>query len=96
MHLHFLAALALPLIVAVAASPDEQIILPNPNILADNSIRVSMSPDLADLLTIHNEASIFYSYARETQMSKLFDDEHKATTLLVPTNSAVMALPRKP
>ncbi|KAI0640117.1 hypothetical protein C8Q77DRAFT_1046548 [Trametes polyzona] len=53
-------------------------------------------PSLADLLTIESSASIFYSYAREIELSKLFADAGAKTTLLVPTNKAVIALPRKP
>ncbi|KZT08768.1 uncharacterized protein LAESUDRAFT_757480 [Laetiporus sulphureus 93-53] len=53
-------------------------------------------PSLADLLTIEPAASIFYSYARETELSALFADESARLTLLVPTNKAVMALARKP
>ncbi|KAI0652554.1 hypothetical protein C8Q79DRAFT_897570 [Trametes meyenii] len=56
----------------------------------------SGKPSLADLLTIESSASIFYSYAREVELSKLFDDKSARTTLLVPTNKAVIALPRKP
>ncbi|EIM92422.1 uncharacterized protein STEHIDRAFT_117441 [Stereum hirsutum FP-91666 SS1] len=51
---------------------------------------------LSDLLTIEHSASIFFSYARETQLSQLFQDKDAGTTLLVPTNKAVMALARKP
>ncbi|KAI0082321.1 hypothetical protein K474DRAFT_1655704 [Panus rudis PR-1116 ss-1] len=53
-------------------------------------------PCLADLLTIDSSVSIFYSYAREVEISKRFEDRGKQSTLLVPTNKAVMALARKP
>ena len=53
-------------------------------------------PSLADLLTIEPSASIFYSYAREIELSRLFGDLNGNNTLLVPTNKAVMALSRKP
>ncbi|KAH8094737.1 hypothetical protein BXZ70DRAFT_1034260 [Cristinia sonorae] len=53
-------------------------------------------PSLADLLTIESSASIFYSYAREVELSKAFVDLNGQYTLLVPTNKAVMALARKP
>ncbi|KAI8990661.1 hypothetical protein BD414DRAFT_413217 [Trametes punicea] len=59
-------------------------------------VTFSGKPSLADLLTIESSASIFYSYARETELSKLFSDADARTTLLVPTNKAVIALPRKP
>ncbi|CCL98164.1 uncharacterized protein FIBRA_00158 [Fibroporia radiculosa] len=54
-------------------------------------------PTLADLLTIEPRASIFFSYARETAaLSTLFADVNGRSTVLVPTNRAVMALARKP
>ncbi|CAA7264938.1 unnamed protein product [Cyclocybe aegerita] len=53
-------------------------------------------PTLADLLTIEPSASIFYSYAREIELSQLFSDKDSKITLFVPTNKAVMALARKP
>ncbi|EIW64458.1 uncharacterized protein TRAVEDRAFT_109574 [Trametes versicolor FP-101664 SS1] len=59
-------------------------------------VTYSGKPSLADLLTIESSASIFYSYARETELSKLFADKNAKSTLLVPTNKAVIALPRKP
>ncbi|KAF9225143.1 hypothetical protein BS17DRAFT_778210 [Gyrodon lividus] len=53
-------------------------------------------PTLSDLLTIESSASIYFSYARETEFSKDFGAEHQQLTLLVPTNKAIMALGRKP
>ncbi len=53
-------------------------------------------PLLSDLLTIESSASIFYSYARELELSKMLEDENARLTVLVPTNKAVMALARKP
>jgi uncharacterized surface protein with fasciclin (FAS1) repeats len=53
-------------------------------------------PSLADLLTIESSASIFYTYARETELSSKLTDEHSRLTIFVPTNKAVMALARKP
>ncbi|KAL0579598.1 hypothetical protein V5O48_002370 [Marasmius crinis-equi] len=53
-------------------------------------------PTLADLLTIDPSTSIFYSYARELELSRLLNDESAGLTLLAPTNKAVMALARKP
>ncbi|KZT30975.1 hypothetical protein NEOLEDRAFT_1053619 [Neolentinus lepideus HHB14362 ss-1] len=57
---------------------------------------VQSQPRLADLLTIESSVSIFYSYAREVELSELFNEESARITLLVPTNKAVMALARKP
>ena len=56
----------------------------------------STQPTLADLLTIEHSASIFYSYARELELSSQFNDAEARNTLFVPTNRAVMALARKP
>lgn len=56
----------------------------------------SSRPTLADLLTLEPSASIFYSYARELEMSSMLSDGRLKLTLLVPTNKAVMALARKP
>lgn len=53
-------------------------------------------PTVADLLTIEPSASIFYSYARELELSTQFSDVEARNTLFVPTNKAVMALARKP
>jgi hypothetical protein len=57
---------------------------------------VSPKPTLADLLTIEPSASIFYSYARELELSARFADGSATYTLFVPTNKAIMALARKP
>lgn len=53
-------------------------------------------PTLADLLTIEPAASIFYSYARELELSERFADANTYSTVLAPSNKAVMALARKP
>ncbi|KAL1681547.1 hypothetical protein EV122DRAFT_287996 [Schizophyllum commune] len=53
-------------------------------------------PSLADLLTITPSVSIFYSYARELQLSAMFADPSRQLTLFAPTNKAVVSLPRKP
>lgn len=58
--------------------------------------QTNAKPTLADLLTIEPSASIFYTYARELELSKTFADTSPHLTLLVPTNKAVMALARKP
>ncbi|KAH7914547.1 hypothetical protein BJ138DRAFT_1079270 [Hygrophoropsis aurantiaca] len=57
----------------------------------------SSKPTLADLLTIEPSASIFYSYAREVEISSRFaQGQGEDLTVLVPTNKAIMALARKP
>ena len=53
-------------------------------------------PTLADLLTIEPSASIFYSYARELELSSAFSNPSTKLSLFVPTNKAIMALSRKP
>lgn len=95
MRMHLLSFLILPLLSL--ASVDEQTIIPVQ--LSDEEAYMPMTnaqPTLADLLTIESSASIFYSYARELELSALFAGENSRMTLLVPTNKAVMALARKP
>ena len=88
--------LALPFFASAALN--EQIAMSGP--ILDESTpytpQTHSQPSLADLLTIESSASIYYSYARETELSSLFGDENAHLTLLVPTNKAVMALARKP
>jgi hypothetical protein len=38
-------------------------------------------PTLADLLTIESSTSIFYSYAREIELSAIFADDRVKSTL---------------
>ena len=75
---------------------DEQLIINDPVIAEDGPATFTGLPSLADQLTIQNSASIFYSYARDTSLSRLFDQQEMQYTLLAPTNRAVMALARKP
>ena len=58
--------------------------------------QTSPQPTLADLLTIEPSTSIFFSYARELELSSILSDQSAKLTLFVPTNKAVMALARKP
>ena len=51
---------------------------------------------LSDILTLQNSASIFFDYARETKFSQVFSSGSDRTTILAPTNKAVMSLARKP
>ncbi|KAI0249562.1 hypothetical protein BJV78DRAFT_1276167 [Lactifluus subvellereus] len=53
-------------------------------------------PTLFDLLTIEPSTSIFFSYARELELVRLFTNVDSNLTVLVPTNKAVMALEKKP
>lgn len=72
---------------------------PETDSLADLVRPAGNLPTLADLLTLEGRASIFYSYARETDMSARFvraEGEGEGTTVFVPTNKAVQALARKP
>ncbi|KAF8499200.1 hypothetical protein F5888DRAFT_1793980 [Russula emetica] len=62
----------------------------------DNRPASNVRPTLFDLLTIESGSSIFFSYARELELSRLFVDVDAKLTLLVPTNKAVMALAKKP
>jgi hypothetical protein len=78
-----------------AATAADQVVLPN--IPMDGRRPASsVHPTLFDLLTIEPGTSIFFSYARELELSRLFVNVDSNFTLLVPTNKAVMALARKP
>jgi uncharacterized surface protein with fasciclin (FAS1) repeats len=90
MRFRFFALFYLPLLAL--ASQEQQIIMNNNPVLSP----VSPKPTLADLLTIEPSASIFYSYARELELSARFADGSATYTLFVPTNKAIMALARKP
>jgi hypothetical protein len=90
MRFHFFALLSLPILAL--SSQEQQIIMNNDAI----SSPTTSKPTLADLLTIEPSASIFYSYARELELSARFSDGRSKYTLFVPTNKAVMALARKP
>lgn len=79
---------------AFASSLDDEQIRIMP---VDDSFPTSQTgPLLADMLTLENSLSIFYSYARETRFSELLMREDSRITVLAPTNKAVMALARKP
>ena len=97
MRLHLLSLLVLPFMAS--ASMDEQMVLP-PSQPGPGQPFVPIThagtPSLADLLTIETSASIFFSYARELQLSEKFSESDGRITVLVPTNKAVIALPRKP
>lgn len=51
---------------------------------------------LADFLTIEPSASIFYDYARGTDLGNKLNDKSSTITVLVPNNKAVMKLAKKP
>lgn len=57
----------------------------------------SGEPTLFDRLVIERRASIFSDYVRNSrEISSRLSDRNAKTTVLVPTNHAVLALPRKP
>lgn len=91
-----LLALLLPA-VSTAAAIDSQLVL-SPAPIMDDFTRTETQPSLSDLLTLQSRVSIFHSYLRELEdlNSRIAGLEGVNTTLLVPTNKAVMALPRKP
>lgn len=81
----------------VTASYDEQVVIMPVDTEPFYTPTIHAKPSLADLLTIEAAASIFYSYARELELSRLFSESNEyPLTVLVPTNKAVMALARKP
>lgn len=57
---------------------------------------VNPQPLLVDLLTIDQSLSIFYAYARELELSKIFGQRDTNITLLAPNNKAITSLARKP
>ncbi|KAG6812436.1 hypothetical protein H0H92_002902 [Tricholoma furcatifolium] len=93
MHFRLFALLTLPLLSF--ASQEAQIPIFN-NPVMDEAPLTHSTPTLADLLTIETSASIFYSYARELELSSTFADPRAKSTIFAPTNKAVMALARKP
>ncbi|KAI0756421.1 hypothetical protein C8Q80DRAFT_1090195 [Daedaleopsis nitida] len=97
MRLQLLSLLFLPFMVS-ASSNQQMVLSPSQDGIAHPFVPATNSgkPSLADLLTIESSASIFYSYARELELSELFTDPNARSTILVPTNKAVIALPRKP
>ena len=60
------------------------------------------APRLSDVMTLEPQASIFFSYARESAKfsgilsGEVENEDGKKYTVFVPMNRAVMALPRKP
>ncbi|KAF5384865.1 hypothetical protein D9615_000925 [Tricholomella constricta] len=93
MRLQLLALLSLPLL---SFASEEQQIPMNNDVNTDYTPLTHSKPTLADLLTIEPSVSIFYSYARELELSTIFEDSRIKSTLFVPTNKAVMSLARKP
>jgi hypothetical protein len=88
--------LLLPITVGIqAVAAAEQVVLPNAPMDSNRPLS-NARPTLFDLLTIQSSTSIFFSYARELQLSRMFVNVDSNLTLLVPTNKAVMALAKKP
>ena len=87
-----IVALLYGLSLAMASPTDQAVLSTAPD---DFARSVRTLPTLADLLTLEARASIFYEYARDTDMSARFS-QAGGTTLFVPTNKAVQALAQKP
>jgi len=87
-----LCALVFLPVLASAATEDQFVLSPTQGM----TDAFAKEPTLFDLLTIQPAASIFFSYARETRISQLFQERDARSTLLVPTNKAIKALARKP
>ncbi|KAK1233872.1 hypothetical protein PQX77_002944 [Marasmius sp. AFHP31] len=101
MCIPFIALSLLPFVAAIfeptdgqpkPAARQQQIPMMEPEYTPQTN---SAGPTLADLLTINSSMSIFYSYARELELSKYLNDESAGLMLLAPTNKAVMASARK-
>ncbi|KAF5312227.1 hypothetical protein D9619_002507 [Psilocybe cf. subviscida] len=81
---------------ATTPSMEEQTAMKAGSSLPEYVPQTTPQPTLADLLTIETSASIFYSYARELELSALLTGTSEKFTVFAPTNKAVMALARKP
>ncbi|KAJ3480594.1 hypothetical protein NLI96_g8233 [Meripilus lineatus] len=95
MRFTWLSLFILPLLVS-AGTEEQQILNPQVEMVEPYTPATTSKPTLADLLTIEPAASIFYSYARELELSERFADANTYSTVLAPSNKAVMALARKP
>lgn len=74
-----------------------QLPMPPFPIPADEPTFSSGEPTLFDLLVIDRRTSIFADYVRNTKdISGRLSDRSGKTTVLVPTNHAVLSLPWKP
>ncbi|KAH7101371.1 hypothetical protein BKA62DRAFT_618931 [Auriculariales sp. MPI-PUGE-AT-0066] len=75
------------------ASQHDQVVLDRPA----GSMRTTVLPSLSDILTVQSKLSIFHSYLREVRdIHQRVSGSGSNSTLLAPTNKAVMQLPRKP
>ena len=83
-------------LVSASNSKKDQIPMASDSNFPEYVPQTTPQPTLADLLTIEPSASIFYSYARELELSSILSDHDAKYTVFVPTNKAVMALARKP
>jgi hypothetical protein len=83
-------------LVSASNSKRDQIPMASDSNFPEYVPQTTPQPTLADLLTIEPSASIFYSYARELELSSMLSDHNAKFTVFVPTNKAVMALARKP
>lgn len=95
MKCSILALLIFPLL-AFAGTEEQQILFSQHDMAETYTPGATSQPTLADLLTIEPSTSIFYTYAREVELSELFADVTAKITVLAPSNKAVMALARKP
>ena len=95
MKYSILALLISPLLV-FAGTEEQQILFSQHDMAETYTPGATSQPTLADLLTIEPSTSIFYTYAREVELSELFADVTAKITVLAPSNKAVMALARKP
>jgi hypothetical protein len=97
--MRYFATLLYPLISIIlgihAVTAADQIIIPSVPMDAEHP-EVHGRPTLFDLLTVEPNTSIFFSYARELELVRLFSNVNSNITVLAPTNKAVMALEKKP
>lgn len=75
---------------------DQEIAYALENNMNSNLVEPSM-PSLTDCLTVEKSLSLFYEYARElTDVMQRIQSSSIKSTLLVPIDKAIIALPRKP
>ncbi|EIW87391.1 hypothetical protein CONPUDRAFT_161935 [Coniophora puteana RWD-64-598 SS2] len=94
MRLGYIFTLCAPLLAAASRSEQKIMAAKPQDILADPF--VASQPTITDVLTIQRPGNIFFDYARSLALSESFSNKSKELTVLMPTNTAVMKMDRKP
>ena len=94
MHIPYLIALILPTLSTFTLAGQLPL---SAEVNMDDFTRASSAPTLFDTLMLQRSSSIFFDYIRETSaLHQRVSDVNTQSTLLVPTNKAVVALGWKP